>query len=88
MTQRWQSVLEGSEGLEQYTTSGGVVYCISPDRKRAWPRIGPATAYGPYDTDVAAGTGQEVDISIPANDYRVRGAGSAWREVYEYLLEG
>lgn len=82
---RWTEKLQGHEGLTQYRDSQGTIWCISPSRRKAVPLLGSATAFGPYDWDAARACGQEVDAALPEKDRRVTHAGSAWREVYDYL---
>src|SRR4051812_42066501 len=70
--QRWTEKLAGHETMRQLTTTGGVAWCVSGDGRKAWPLLGPATQFGPYDIDSARARGEEVDIAIPPTDYRVR----------------
>lgn len=73
-------------GLKQFTTKGGTVYAISECGQFAWPLVGDVNTFtGEYTCEDAEYRGHMVDRDIPSNDYRVRGAGPAWAEVYAYL---
>jgi hypothetical protein len=77
--------LVGHANRETITTTAGTVWCLSRTGRYAWPLWGEDTDFGPYDIDVAAARGQEVDSELPPDDYRVTHAGSEWREVYDRL---
>ncbi len=80
--------LAGHETLPRYRTSDGTVWCLSKSGRYAWPLLGRGSSFGFYDTDGARAAGQEVDRDLDRGDYRVRGAGPAWQEMYEALRSG
>lgn len=85
---RWTEKLVGHERMRKLTTSSGNVWCVSADGRQAWPLLGPATKFGPYDSDVARGLGHEVNANLPPTSYVVTNAGDDWREVYSMLRSG
>ncbi len=74
------------------TTTRGTIYVVSISGRKAYPKRDPDGKcrgnYNPrldWGPDVAAACGLLVDATLDANDYRVRGAGPEWLEVYQAL---